>query len=100
MNKKLAFLGAGLALMVGLYLYDRDNRTEIIFSALVTAIDARDNEAGPDSWHVTIIGPDGPTELEPLQTRPNLELQQLTCVTRITRMGQPDEFRWSPSASC
>lgn len=100
MTKRLVIMVVGLALMVGLYVYDRDNRTELVFAATVTAIDARDTEAGPDSWHVTIIGPSGETELEALEKRPDLDVGQETCVKQITRAQMRTEYIWAPSESC
>ena len=100
MSRRTLIILLGLALMVSLFFYDRSERTDSILSAEVIAIEDRDTEAGPDSWHVTARTSAGDITLEPLEKRPDLSIGQTTCVTAIARAGQPIEYRWEPSASC
>ena len=100
MTRRTLLIVAGIALMVGLYLYDRDNRTETVEAATVIALEDRDTEAGPDSWHLTVEINGTEAELAELEKRPVVEAGDRICVTRIRRSGQPDELRYAPSASC
>ena len=100
MSRRALIVIAGLALMIGLFLYDRDNRTDRVISAEVLTIEDQDNEAGPDSWHVTARAENAEITLEPLEKRPDLTIGQTTCVTMITRAGALPEYRWAPSDSC
>jgi hypothetical protein len=93
MTRRFVFIAVALALMVGLYFYDRDNSTRTVIATTVLSFEDQDNEAGPDTWHVTVDVLGEPTALEPLQTRPNIAVGDTLCVTRISRAGQPDEFR-------
>ncbi len=99
MNRRL-IIYLGVALLVGLYLYDSRNSTERILPATVTALEARDDAAGPDTWHLSVQSDAGAVALTPLHSRPNLSPGDATCITEITRPETATEYRWSPSASC
>ncbi|MBD3663420.1 hypothetical protein [Sulfitobacter aestuariivivens] len=92
MNRRLMVYLA-LVLIVGLYLYDRETSTETVLPATVTGVEARDDAAGPEIWHITAQIGDQRVVLSPLQARPDLSPGDRICVTRIQRPDQPDELR-------
>lgn len=100
MNRRSLIILVGIALLIGLYFYDRDNRTDTILAAEVVSLEDQDNEAGPDSWHMVVQIDGTDIALEPLEKRPVVAAGDRICVTRTTRPGQPDEHTYSPSASC
>ncbi len=93
MTRRTLILLVGIAVLVGLYLYDRANSTETILATTVISIEDRDDNAGPDTWHVTVDVLGAPVALEPLAARPDLAVGDSLCVARISRMGRADEFR-------
>lgn len=100
MTRRSMIILVGLALMIGLYLFDRDNRTDTVLPAEVVSLDDQDNEAGPDSWHMIVRIDAAEIALEPLEKRPVVAQGDQICVTRTVRAGQPDTYAYSPSASC
>ena len=84
MRKRL-ILYAGIALLVGYYVWDRDNSTVEVVAGTVTQVEDRDLDAGPDSWHVTVDLAGQTVELAPLQARPDLAPGDKVCVARVAR---------------
>ena len=100
MTKHRIIILVGAALMVTLYLYDRGNRTDVLIVAQVISLDDQDNERGPDSWRLRVQINEEDITLEVLEKRPVVAVGDHICVTRTIRAGQPDEYRYSPSANC
>jgi hypothetical protein len=87
---RLLFL-VGIALLVGLYLYDRDNRTDMVMPATITSFESQSSD-GPDTWHIS-VDLDGKTQaLDPVTDRPNVAVGDTICVTKVVRQGKPDQF--------
>lgn len=100
MNTRVLIILAAVVLFGGLYLWDRDNSTVETIGATVLKIEDKDNEAGPDSWHVNVVTAEGETvELSELEKRPEFAQGDSICVDKITRDGFPTEYRRADTGS-
>lgn len=98
MTRPKLLIITGVALMIGLYFYDRANSSKSVIPATVVTIEARDETEGPDLWYITAEGPMGALQLEPLHARPDVAPGDSICVSRITRIGRADEYRRATGA--
>jgi hypothetical protein len=98
--KNRMILYVGIALIVGLYTYDRNSRTEILLPATVVNIDSQIAEKGGDTWHLTVAIDAAEVVLEPRLSRPDVSEGDRICVTEVVREGQPSEYLWAPNATC
>ena len=94
MSRRVLIVLAGVALMVALYLHDRDTLTQEVLPATVTGIEDRTADAGADSWHVTVRLASGEeVALDPRLARPDLAPGDPLCVLRLSQPSAPDRYR-------
>ena len=98
--KNRMVLYAGIALIVGLYVYDRNSKTEVILPASVVSIESQVAEKGGDTWYLTVAIATGEVALEPRASRPDMAVGDRICVTEVVRQGQPSEYLLAPGATC
>lgn len=98
--KNRMILYIGIALIVALYVYDRNSKTEVVLPAKVLNIKSQVAEKSGDTWHLTVTIDSAEITLEPRASRPDVATGDRICVTEIIRQGQPSEYRWAPGATC
>ncbi|MGJ8627774.1 MAG: hypothetical protein ACSHXB_12510 [Sulfitobacter sp.] len=98
--KNRMILYVGLALIVGLYVYDRNSKTEVVLPATVLGVESRVAEKGGDTWHITATIDSGEVLLEPRASRPDMAIGDRICVTAVLREGQPSEYLLASGARC
>lgn len=91
---------AGIALIVGLYIYDRNTKTEVVLPASVVSIETQVADKGVDTWHIIVTIDTGVVALEPRASRPDMAVGNRICVTEVVRQGQPPEYLLAPGATC
>ncbi len=91
---------AGLALIVGLYVYDQNIKTETVIPATVVSVTSEVAENGPDLWRITATSVAGEIILEPRPSRPDVAVDDRICVTEVVRAGQPSEYRLTSEQTC
>ena len=98
--KNRMILYAGVALIVALYVYDRNIKTETVIPAIVVSVTSQFAENGPDMWLITVTSDEGEVTLEPRPSRPNVAVDDRICVTEVMRQGQPSEYRLASGQNC
>lgn len=100
MNTRVLIVLAAIVLFGGLYFWDRDNSAVETIGATVLKIEPKDNEAGPDSWHVNVVTSEGETvELSELEKQPEFAEGDTICISKITRADYPTEYRRADAGS-
>lgn len=98
--KNRMILYAGIALIVGLYVYDRNTKTEVVLPASVVGIEMQIADKGSDMWHLTVRIDADDVALEPRASRPDMAVGDRVCITKVVREGQPSEYLLAPGVSC
>lgn len=98
--KNRMILYVGIALIVGLYVYDRNSKTEVVILATVLGVENRVAEKGGDTWHITATIDSGEVVLEPRASRPDMAIGDRICVTETMREGQPSEYLLATTTTC
>jgi len=93
-------LYVGLALIVGLYVYDRNTKTEMLIPATVVAVHGEVPDKGADVWRINATIDSGEVTLEPRLSRPDVATGERICVTEVLRQGQPSQYLFAPGATC
>lgn len=94
MNKRLILIVCGLALIVGLYVWDRDNSTIEVMAATVSKIEQIDTVEGPDKWQFSVLSAQGDVvALSGIEDMPVLSEGDTICIEKITRTNFPPEYR-------
>lgn len=91
---------AAISLIAALYVYDRNNKTEVVVPAVVTNIESKVAEKGGDTWHITATLDGRVVILEPRLSRPEMAVNDRICITEVIRQGQPSEYLLASGATC
>lgn len=97
-NRMIIYIG--IALIVALYTYDRNSKTEVVLPATVVSVDSQVAEKGGDTWHLRATIDTGDVALEPRASRPDVAIGDRICVTEVVREGQPSEYFLAPGVTC
>ncbi len=91
---------AAVSLIAALYVYDRNNKDEVLVAATVVEVTSQVAEKGSDTWHIRAAIDTGEVILEPRLSRPDVAVDDRICVTEVVRQGQPSEYLFAPNATC
>lgn len=98
MNKRLIMIVGGLGLIIGLYLWDRDNSTVELMAATVSKVEQIDTVEGPDKWQFSVLSAEGDVvALSGVEDMPVLSEGDNICIEKVTRKNFPVEYRRAPN---
>ncbi|MGC1498180.1 MAG: hypothetical protein WA790_20410 [Sulfitobacter sp.] len=98
--KSRFLLYASVSLIAALYVYDRNNKDEIVLPATVLEVTSQVAEKGGDTWHIRAAIDTGEVMLEPRLSRPDMAVDDRICVTEVVRQGQPSEYLLAHVETC